>query len=75
MKFLLSLLLLLFLGLVGIFAIQNNDTIVIEFLKWSLTAPLALVTVAIYLLGMLSGWTVVSMLRRTIRTVTEPRRD
>jgi len=43
--------LLVFLGALGIFAVQNTQTITVQFLRMAVTAPLALVSVAIYLLG------------------------
>ena len=73
MRFIQGVLLLIFLGAVAIFAFQNNQTYEVEFLKWK-TVPIsiALVSVAAYLLGMLSGWTVVAFVRRSIRKVSEP---
>ncbi len=71
MRFLQSLLFLIVLAAILIFAVQNNETQTLWFLKWRLDAPTALVTVASYLLGMLSGWTVVGFLRRSFRSVTE----
>ena len=60
-------LLLIFLGAVGIFALQNREPVELQFLNASVRAPLALVVVAVYLLGMVSGWTVVSFVRQSIR--------
>ncbi|GAC1466720.1 MAG: hypothetical protein NVSMB9_07570 [Isosphaeraceae bacterium] len=75
MRFLLGLILLIFLGAVGIFAVQNTQTVTVQFLKWGVTAPLPLLTIGVYLLGMLSGWNVISFLRHSISRVTEdPRR-
>ena len=71
MRFLQALILLLFLGAVLIFALQNTETVTVRFLSWSTPAPEAFLIVAAYLLGMLSGWTVVAFLRRSIRKVTE----
>jgi putative membrane protein len=70
MRFILGFFLLLFLAAIAVFALQNTQTVTVSFLNWSLTAPFALAAVAIYLLGMLSGWTVVSFLRRSIRQVS-----
>ena len=77
MRVLCLLFLLAFLAAVGIFAYQNQEEIPITFLQWSATRSLALVMAAAYLLGMLSGWTVVGLLRRSIGHVTEgpPRRE
>jgi uncharacterized integral membrane protein len=74
MRTILGILLLIFLGAVGIFAVQNTGPVQIKFLNWGTSQPLALVIVAVYLLGMLSGWNVVAFLRRSLRSVaTEPR--
>jgi lipopolysaccharide assembly protein A len=74
MKWILAALLLIFLGAVGIFAVQNDQPITISFLNWSVASSLALVVVASYVLGMLSGWTVVSFLTRALKGVRERRR-
>jgi putative membrane protein len=73
MKYVQAILLLVFLGALGIFAVQNTNTITVHFLTWGVTAPLALVSVAVYLLGMLTGWTVVAFVSRSLRKVTERR--
>ncbi len=62
---------LAFLATIGIFAVQNRDVINVNFLNWSLSQPVAMVTVAVYILGMLSGWTVVTFARGSFRRVTE----
>jgi hypothetical protein len=75
MRFLLGLVLLVFLSAVGIFAFQNTLPITVRFLSWGVTAPVAVLAVACYLLGMISGWNVVAFLRRSIRTVSTPPRE
>jgi NADH:ubiquinone oxidoreductase subunit 6 (subunit J) len=74
MRFIQAVILLVFLGAIGIFAIQNFHTTPVFFLHLEehprLHRPLS---VASYLLGMLSGWTVVAFLRRSIRRVSETR--
>src|SRR5262245_61502574 len=75
MRFIQAVLFLIFLGAVGLFAVQNMDVISVTFWTWKLTAPVALVIVAVYFLGMLSGWTVVAFIRRSIRRVAESPRD
>ncbi len=75
MRFLQSLIFLLVLAAILIFAAQNTATQTLRFLNWRLDAPTSLVTVASYGLGMISGWTVVGFLSRSFRRVTEdPRR-
>jgi uncharacterized integral membrane protein len=73
MRYVQGFLLLIFLGAVAIFALQNRELVVLQFLNWSLRVPLALEVVAVYLLGMVSGWTVVAFVRRSIHRVTQER--
>ena len=65
-----AVILLTFLGAVGIFAAQNTQAIPVKFLSYGVTAPLPLLTVVAYVLGMVSGWNVVAFLRRSIREVS-----
>ena len=71
MRFLCFLFLLVFLGTVGAFAYFNQEEVTIRFLDRALTAPMALVIAAAFVLGMFGGWTIVGMLRRSIHYVTE----
>jgi lipopolysaccharide assembly protein A len=69
------LILLAFAGVVVLFAVQNHEDITVRFLDRSLAIPLSLLVAAVYILGMLSGWTVVGFLRRSWQRATEHRRD
>ena len=69
MRYLLGLILLIFLGAVGLFAVQNTQAIDVKFWNWKITAPVAILAIAAYLLGMLSGWNVVAFLRSSINRV------
>jgi len=73
MRFILAIILLAFLAAVAVFAVQNMQTVKISFVNWGLTAPFALVILAVYFLGMASGWTVVTFVQSTLRRVTERR--
>ena len=76
MRYLLAAMLVVFLGCLTVFAVQNTQQVTVRFLNWSLTAPFALLTVGVYLLGMISGWNVVAFLRQSIRGVSyEPPRQ
>ena len=75
MRIIQAIILLAFLGAIGIFAVQNVQTVSLRFLNWSTSGPVALLIVGVYFLGMLTGWTVVSFLRRSIRKVSEHRQD
>ncbi len=75
MRVIQGVLLLIFLAIVGLFAIQNTRSVTVGFWTWEVTAPVAIVVVAVYLLGMLSGWTVVAFVRRSLRKVGEQPRQ
>ncbi len=75
MRFVQAVLLLAFLGVVGLFAVQNTEAITVSFWNWRTTGPVALLAIVAYLLGMLSGWTVVSFFTRSLRGVSERRTD
>ncbi len=68
--------LLAFVGVLGLFAYRNSGPIEIGFWDTSFQSrtwelPLPAVFAAVYLLGMLTGWTVVGLLRRSWRNVAE----
>ncbi len=69
MRYLLGAVLLAFLGAVVVFAVQNTAAVTVRFLNWGATVPFALLAVVIYVAGMLSGWSVVSFVRRSIDRV------
>jgi uncharacterized membrane protein YciS (DUF1049 family) len=69
------LVLLLILAAVGLFAWQNDEGVTLRYLDRSMTQPLSLLIGAVYILGMLSGWTVVGILKRSVQRVTERRAD
>ncbi len=75
MRFIQAIILLAFLGAVGLFAVQNTETITVDFWTWKASGPVALLAIAAYLLGMLSGWTIVSFFTRSLRRVSEPSRN
>jgi lipopolysaccharide assembly protein A len=66
---------LVFLAAIGVFAVQNTDFITVRFWTWTLSGPVALLTIAAYVVGMLSGWTVVAFVRRSLRRVGERPRN
>ena len=60
MRFIQAVLFLIFLGAVGLFAVQNMETISVTFWTWKLTAPVALVSQLVVWLVLL----VIRLLRR-----------
>lgn len=55
----------LFAGITLVFAVQNFQFVTIAFLGFSLSLPMALMAVIIYLLGMVTGGSLWSLLRRS----------
>ena len=74
MRTLCFLVLLIILAAVVLFAVQNNETVTLYYLDRSLSSSLPFLIAVVYLLGMVSGWTVVGFLKRSIHRVTERRR-
>jgi uncharacterized integral membrane protein len=54
-----------------VFALQNRDDVTLTVYGWTITGPAVLVLGATYVLGMLTGWSVIGVLRRTIKRATE----
>jgi putative membrane protein len=73
MRVIYTLILLVFLGATAIFALQNRAPVTIQYLDRSVSCELSLVIGVTYLLGMLTGWTIVGLLRRSIHRVSEQR--
>jgi uncharacterized integral membrane protein len=71
MRYVQAIILLAFLGAVGLFALQNTATITVNFWTWKTTGPVALLTIAIYLAGMVSGGAVMSFFTRSLHRVSE----
>ncbi len=70
MKTIYFLFLVVFLGAAGLFAYQNNHTQSVTFVNQTWELPFPALVGLTYLLGMLTGWTVVGLLRRSWRRVT-----
>ncbi|WP_019568646.1 lipopolysaccharide assembly protein LapA domain-containing protein [Thioalkalivibrio sp. ALMg13-2] len=67
MRYLYTLLIIVFVAVVAIFAIQNLRLVTLNFLTLYVTLPLALLIVGIYLLGLISGGALFALLKRWIR--------
>jgi len=63
--------LVLIVAALAIFAYQNNESVTLQYFRRSITLPMSLLIAAVYVLGMLSGWTVVGFLRRSWRHAME----
>jgi hypothetical protein len=60
-----------FLGAVGVLAYQNQHEVDLRVFNQTLTTNVPVLVGLTYLAGMLSGWTVVGMLRRSFSRVTQ----
>jgi uncharacterized integral membrane protein len=69
------LILILLVGAIGVFAYQNAEAVSVQFLNWAVSTPIAAVAGAAYLLGMVSGWTILGIFRRSLYRVTESHRE
>ncbi|WP_024326126.1 lipopolysaccharide assembly protein LapA domain-containing protein [Thioalkalivibrio sp. AKL19] len=67
MRYVYTLLIIVFVAVVAIFAVQNLRLVTLNFLTLYVTLPLALLIVGIYLLGLVSGGALVALLKRWIR--------
>lgn len=61
-----------FVAVLGFFAYENNRDVTVNVFGLARDVPVPLLAVAVYLLGMFSGWFVVGMLKRSWQRVTEP---
>lgn len=71
MRALSFLFLVAFAAAVGIFAYLNNQSVAVNLYGRVMDVWVPLLTGAVYLLGMLTGWAVVGMLRRSWARVAE----
>ena len=74
MRFLSGLFLLVLIAALGLLAYENNRDTVLNAWKWSLDVPLPLFVLGVYLLGMLSGWWLMGLVKRSWQRMTEPDR-
>lgn len=63
MRFIKTLVLLLFLGAIVLFTFQNLETVRLSFLSWHLELPLSFISALIYILGAISGSLLFSLLK------------
>ena len=71
MRFFSAVALLALVAAVGIFAWQNFEPVTIRYWDREVAAPMAAVAGVMYLLGMLTGWSVLGIFRSTLSRVTE----
>jgi uncharacterized integral membrane protein len=54
------------------FKVQNIEAVTVTFLSGSLTLPVAVLILVVYVLGMLTGGMVLSVIRSWVRGATKP---
>ncbi|MFN6946333.1 MAG: hypothetical protein ACK4ND_15395 [Cytophagaceae bacterium] len=59
-----SMMILLFIVAVTLFAVQNMEVVKLSFLNWYLEIPLSFASIILYILGAISGGMVFSILRK-----------
>ncbi len=57
---------ILLLVAITVFAVQNIKSVEVSFLAWSVNAPQVFVILGTYLLGMVTGWGLVELVKRTL---------
>ncbi len=72
MRMLYGFILVVLLAAVGLFALQNRGDVTLNYLDRTLTTNLAVLIGATYVIGMITGWTVLGFLRRSIHRVSQP---
>jgi uncharacterized integral membrane protein len=71
MRWIYLVLLLATVAVIVVFIAQNHQEQTVAFFNRSITAPLSLIFVVVYFLGMWSGGTVIGFVRRAFRGATE----
>jgi uncharacterized membrane protein YciS (DUF1049 family) len=66
-----GIILLILLTAIGVFVFQNRGNVTLNYLDRTLTTSLAMLIGATYALGMITGWTVLGFLRRSIHRVSQ----
>lgn len=67
MRYVYAVLIVLVVGLVFVFQLQNLERVTVSFLTASVTMPLSILVLLIYVLGMLTGGFVLAALRAWAR--------
>ena len=71
MRLLCLLILVVVLVAVVLFALENQAEVTVQFYQYNMTLTVAELVGAAYVLGMVSGWTVIGIVRRSVVRVTE----
>ena len=50
-----------------IFSFQNRQSVDVSFLLWSMSIPKVVLILGMYIMGMLSGWRAVELIKRVMK--------
>ena len=67
MHYLTTILAVIAIVAIAVFSIQNLEGVEVSFLLWSTTISKCLVIIGTYLLGMISGWALVELLKKSLQ--------
>jgi putative membrane protein len=74
MRFISALFLLALVACLGLLAYENNRDTVLNAWTWRLDVPLPILVAVVYGLGMLSGWWLIGLTKRSWQRITDPDR-
>ncbi len=67
MRWVYLIVIVLFVGAIAVFALQNLGMVTMSFLGFSIRAPLAILTAIVYLLGAVTGGSLFALLRKSMQ--------
>ena len=67
MRWLYLIMIILFAAAALVFIVQNRDPLTISFLEFSVSAPIAVLSIIMYFLGALTGSSLLALLRHSVR--------
>ena len=67
MRWVYLIVIIVFIVAVAVFALQNLGMVTMSFLGFSIRAPLAVLTAIVYLLGAVTGGSLLALLRRSVQ--------
>jgi uncharacterized integral membrane protein len=66
MRYVTGTLAVLLLAAIVVFSIQNLASVDVSFLAWSVSIPKVFLILGTYLLGMVTGWGILGLIRRAL---------
>jgi lipopolysaccharide assembly protein A len=67
MRWVYLIIVIVFLAAIVIFGIQNRETATMSFLGFSVSAPLVIVAIVVYVLGAITGGSLYALLRKSVQ--------